>query len=96
MRPPRLQKLAWFGGFIFALIFPFLALALIAVVPAAQGSWLRSIGFARLALLSGVPLALWLLYRARSHWAIRALGAVLVLIIYSFFSLTVHETGHDI
>jgi hypothetical protein len=88
--------LAWVGSFVFSLALPFILIVGVEALSPNKASWLASISFARAAMLSGLPLVWWLLFILKNNKVLRVLAAVLLTLIYVFWSFTVQEIPSDL
>ena len=85
----------WTAAFFLGLAFPFLVLMGIGAMSLPKSSWLVSMLFSRVAMVSGLPLIWWLLYHSTRSKGVRVTAGVVVSLIYVFFALTIHETSCD-
>ncbi len=83
------NRAVWWAALIFSLVFPFLLVNFVESLGLAEGNWFSSLPFARVAMVSGLPLLWWLLLMPTHSRTGRLVFGSIASLIYTAFALTV-------
>lgn len=93
--PPDRRRMMRIAAFFFGLAFPFLVLMGVGAMSLPKSNWFVSMSFTRLAMLSGLPLIWWLLYRSTWSKAAWVTVGMVVTLIFFFLAVMIHDTSCD-